>query len=263
MVVPALLIACGPAWVDSNCGLVIPDRPGSGDAAFGAVFNRQNFAWQPSPIQPTLDVDYRSITSHSALPAADVEVVVAQAVEYWNSAGANFSLSIAGVECTDSDYGGAALTGDRTCFVNDDGHSTLGLWHDRPSSVGAGEMVGEFEERSVKGSAQKHKCLVAADVRLYDIYDGDCVADDGVSVLRAGPLSTNWVLRNADVTDRDCSDGTKDKPLYDTVVHELGHLVGLSHAEVTDSVMWAEAGGTMDWNTIGAVDKAAVRTLYP
>ncbi len=83
---------------------------------------------------------------------------------------------------------------------------------------------------------------------------------------------------NTDVIDDDPTDGAEDLPVYDTLVHELGHLLGLSHPPENDksvacTLMAGCAGAirknplydpscTCDFLTITELDRLAVQQIY-
>src|SRR5215210_7012318 len=46
-------------------------------------------------------------------------------------------------------------------------------------------------------------------------------------------------------------------------LHEIGHLLGLDHSDVSGSVMWAYVSPNSTLRTLQADDLAGIRSLYP
>lgn len=264
--------ACPTSYVNDNCGQPSPSDPGSTEVDYGAHFYLQNFAYQSAPITPTIDVDFQSFTSQTTMDPTELDRAVSTAVAYWNDAGANFKFSTASVVCSDSDSTTTISPADRSCVDTTDGFSTVVLDHGVANFSGTAVRTAEYESRTIHDPNQPkdhpgtiHQCLVAVDLFFHDRTDDPCTPEGGGASTDIGEWTLNWVVWNTDVTDKDCSDGSKDYAFYDTLVHELGHFAGLSHPEASlnTSVMNDIDCSGCDWYTIGAADKASVHTLYP
>lgn len=100
-------------------------------------------------------------------------------------------------------------------------------------------------------------CLLAAEVTFFPTG----TAADGT------PVTYAWVLDGADVADVDPADGRLEKPVHDTLVHELGHVLGLGDQDdpaVDCSVMahCADLSCGCTFDTLGPIDQAALGTVY-
>ncbi len=257
---------CLSRSTEDNCGLPIPADPTDTTAPnYGAHFYPQNFSYESAPITPALDVDFDSFTTMTSLDPVELNAATAKAVAYWNSAGANFTITTGSVLCSDSDSTGAAtISGaDRACVSGLDGFSTLMLDHGTPYP-GAAATAQEVKYLDPDKTGRSHSCLVAADIFFHDQTDDPCQHADG-SLEDVGVIAINWVLDVSVVVDSDCADHTKDKPFYNTLVHELGHFIGLGHPEASlqSSVVNQDGCSSCDWETISEADITSAKTLYP
>ena len=246
------------SFVDDNCGSPLPAEPGNGEH-----FLPQNFSYETPPITPTLDIDVQSFTSQTSMDPTELGTAMTQAISYWNSAGANFVISTKDIVCSDSDSSSTVSPADRACIDFTDALSTVLLDHGTPGTTGTTPDAQWLV--TGKDSPDKHKCLVAKDIVFKDTTDDLCTKPDCVTTVDIGTWHLNWVVWDTEGSDLDCTDGLKDKPFYDTFVHELGHFVGLDHSEaaLTESVMNITDCSGCNWTAVGAADQAAVEELYP
>mgnify|MGYP003336844836 FL=1 len=132
--------------------------------------------------------------------------VYQDAFSYWNNANAGISLSLGdtGIDC---------------CYVDTDADCQL-CNTDTGSTIYFHE-VGEDDDPAETLPTTSGVCAVAFDVAFYSR-----------GLPRDGEICYfDWVDRN--VQDLDCSDGQRELPFYQTIVHESGHILGLD--DVLDS----------------------------
>lgn len=250
----------------NNCG-ASPSKPTSTLVDnYGMKYLSWNFASEAN--LPTLHFDEQSFLTHTTMTAPDFELAVTDAVAYWNYSGSPYTISydLTTICCDTDSSSPAAVAGCTTdCIDERDDMSVVALHHAYAYGVGsASTSTGrDFHESGDPGGMPKYpedQCLESADIWFYDLTNDDCTFE-GVT-YPPGNWSMNWSARSYSGMDVDCSDGGKEYPFYNSLVHELGHFLGLDHAAMdVGSVMYPGCSGC-DFSTIQTPDREAVEELY-
>ncbi len=214
------------------------------------VVDAANWAWHGAR-QVTVNVDVGSF-ARVAVSADALLATVDRAITFWNDA-ADISL-VLGDTTIDCCTGEGSGRGCRECGAEDGVVDVLfaaaadewGLPAYTLHTLGDDPATPEPEPG----------CLVASTVRFFPSGRAD-----------GRTIRYEWVDRATDVSDYDPSDGRVDKPIHDTLVHELGHVVGLGDQaddSVACSVMagCADRGCGCDFEVLGPVDDAALGHVY-
>jgi hypothetical protein len=208
-----------------------------------------NWAWQPQPVI-AVNFDVKSFGMH--MPESDVRVTIENAVAFWNRVTENVQLVVG-----DSDL--TCCQGDETdCRRCGSGDGMVDVYM---SITGDGAELPAYTMPTIgddPGSDHfERSCLLENDVRFFP--EGRTETGQRVSF--------NWVARSGDVRDTDSSDGVIDKPLHDTLVHELGHVIGLGDQDdpsVGCSVMshCHDPACGCSFDEPGPMDVAVVKHVY-
>jgi len=199
-----------------------------------------------------VNVDMDSF-SHAGFSANDVLAEVGLAMHFWNGAAANINLVLG-----DTDVECCPAEGGEDCETCDGGDGELYL---RMQPSGDENGIPAYT-RTTYGDdpdtdAAETSCLAGAEVRFFPAG----VAADGT------PVTYRWVDRGSDVRDFNSTDGSIEKPFHDTLVHELGHTLGLGDQDeggAACSVMahCGDPGCECNYDEIPVADAAALRHVY-
>lgn len=195
-------------------------------------------------------VDVASFAATDIDPAA-LLASVDRALAFWNATGADVRLTL-------GDTGPCCDTTDADdCHACDDASVDVYL---APAADPSGRpahtahALGDDPDTD----AVEPGCLVGSDVVFFPAG----ISADGERAVRYA-----WVNLDEEVSDLDDTDGDVDKPFHNTLVHELGHVLGLGDQQdptVACSVMahCADPACGCDWDVVGPVDVAAVGHVY-
>lgn len=209
-----------------------------------------NWVWHAAAVVP-VNVDVGSF-QRAGIDRDTLLATLGDAMHFWNAGAAGFNLTMGEeVACCDENGGEDCAACDGS-----DGEVYLRM------EPGADDHGIPAYTRSYYGDdpateAPENACLVATQLRFFPAG----VAPEGT------PVTYTWVDTGDDVEDTDGRDGTLEKPFHDTLVHELGHALGLGDQDdpsVACSVMahCADTACGCDYDTIGPIDTAALRHVY-
>ncbi len=213
-----------------------------------------NWAWKPDRVV-TVNLDAGSFAVGSVNPA-EVRAMAREAIGFWNG--------VADIELVMGDDNlrccfGAPHGCDRECGAGDE---LVDIFLEPPT-----DEIGRTPARMAVTQGDdplttetEEACLVGGDVTF-----SPRVRTDAGQVI-----VYDWVLDDTDVIDVDSADGTADKPLHNTLVHELGHLLGLGEqtaGSVGCSVMshcrgLGVSGCACSFDAIESLDVVALTHLY-
>ncbi|MFN7144513.1 MAG: hypothetical protein ACK4YP_12110 [Myxococcota bacterium] len=211
-----------------------------------------NRAWADDR-EVAVDVDLASFAATDIDPDA-LLASIERALAFWNAAEADVRLTLGDTDAT------CCATSDeddcRACVPED---ATVHVYL-APAADPSGRpahtehTLGDDPDTDVREPG----CLVGSDVVFFP---------EGLSANGARAVSYTWVSVDDEVSDLDDTDGTVDKPFHNTLVHELGHVLGLGDqhdATVACSVMahCADLTCGCDWDRVGPVDATAVGHVY-
>jgi hypothetical protein len=211
-----------------------------------------NWAWTHGR-SVAVNIDVASFAG-TALDHAIIPTVE-QALQFWDLPGADVHLHMG-----DTDLHCCTEEGQEDCRACGEGDGYLDVFLVPGADAwGLPAYTQPTLGDDPTSSADEQACLVGSDVSFF----AAGTSADGL----ARPVRYAWVERGEDVRDTDDSDGAVDKPFYDTLVHELGHVLGLgeqSDPSVACSVMahCADTSCGCNFDTIGPVDAAAMVHLY-
>lgn len=239
-----LLVGCRvpEGGLAEDCDLPRPEPPAEYPRF---VLGDASFAWEAAPAEHSINIDVGSFLLHSA-SMAEEEVVggLTAALAYWNAAGANVTLEMGdtALDCCTSATDTAC---DRMCTEADD---YMDIRVEDARGAGA----------AVQSGSENGPCKLTCDVTFYTIGRDDAHIE--------------WVYRA--VTDDDSTDGSYQKPFYDTLVHELAHCLGIGDnvdaayecsVSYHDPATFAGCDGSCCSYTeyVSTIDEDVLRNLYP